>query len=133
MRNIPESCLVGLDPFYAKILHSYAEWNKKNKNNKSYLDLPINLWCHPESKKINHVLSDSGFYVVADLPLANGKIDFELVQHKVFENSHKHNIYLVCYGLQTVFLKDFGNNIPGSHLVHPSLLEQAKELAHSSH
>ncbi len=140
MRNIPESCLAGLDPFYAKILHSYTEvnnlfyeWNKRNKNDKSYLDLPINLWCHPESKNINHVLSDSGFCVVADLPLENGKIDFKTVQCKVFEKGYKCNVYLACYALQTAFLKDFGNNTPGTHLIHPSLLEQAKELSHCSH
>ncbi len=137
--TLPESSYIGLDTFYAKMLCSYVdlnnlfyEENKQNKN-KSHLDLPINLWGHPNSKKIYCIMTDSGFCVVADLPIANGKIDVVEVQCKVCEHSLSRSIYLACYALKTAFGSSLGNTIMGSHLVHPSLVEQVKELSQNSH
>ncbi len=74
--SVPESCLDGLDPFYASMLHSYAYVNTlfyaKNPNT----NLPVNLWGNSISKTINLNFTKSGFCTVADLPLCQNKIDY---------------------------------------------------------
>ncbi len=78
---IPETMLSSLEPFYAGMIHSYIMVNnlfyenKRNKQNKD-LHLPINLWGHPHSKKINYDFTNIGYFTVADLPWCAQKIDF---------------------------------------------------------
>ncbi len=51
LQAITETDLIGLDNFYASILHSYSHMNnlfyERNKNKSS--SLLVNLWGHPKS------------------------------------------------------------------------------------
>ncbi len=82
LRAVTETDLVGLDNFYASMLHSYNfvnnlfyEWNKNKSSS-----LPVNLWGHPKSRHIHLPLALSGICTIGDLPLIHGKIDFSEVQ-----------------------------------------------------
>ena len=86
---LPESVLTNLDPFYAVILRSYSMLNKifydQNKKNEIGWTLPQNLWLYDSSW--NTDLCNAGYLCVSDLPVVNGKIDFEQIQKKVHTNS----------------------------------------------
>ena len=106
--------------------NQFYEQNKQNKKNK--LDLPINLWGHVKSKKINVPMCDAGFHVIADLPLLSGKIDVTAVQRAILQLGSRFNVYLTCHGLQVVLSSEFGSICRSSYLVHPELLVQSKCL-----
>lgn len=78
-------------------------------------------------------LCNAGYLCVSDLPLMNGKIDFEQILTKVHNNG-RGNIFLPYYALQRVFSKVLSNTNPASHLVHEELILTAKALfsAHNS-
>ncbi len=127
---VPETNLVGLDPFHTAMLCSYALVNDQFYWKNKSLSLPINLWGHPLSKSINKQMVNSfmvmEYFMVADLPLIRNKIDYGQIQKVASEKSH--SVFLCCYALQSKFSKYFGNIIAGSHLVLEDLVNQSKNL-----
>ncbi len=90
--QLPESALCGLDNFYALMVHSYAYVNDLFYKKSDELQLPINIFCHPDSPKINFNMSHAGFNTLYDLPLTSeNKIDFWLVQNKIWSTRNKNN------------------------------------------
>ncbi len=79
-----------MDNFYSGIIHSYAFANNLYYEKHDGKGLPINIWYHPESPKINKTMANAGFNTLYDLPLTDGnKIDFRKVQNKIVSTRNK--------------------------------------------
>ena len=132
LQYIPESAVIGLDPFYSAMVHSYAHVNNlfflKNKT----LDLLVNLWGHPLNKNINLNFANSGICTVADLPLVHNKIDYKTIQNKLNELGIRSSAYLTYYMLQTKLSKFLKCITPSCHLVHDQLILHSKGLLQES-
>ena len=134
LQHVPESSVIGIDNFYAVMVRSFAHVNDLFcTKNKDLPDFPINLCSHPKSTKMNILMSELGYNILADLPLDGKKIDHAAVQEKWNNwnklNKSSLNCFMICYSLQTKFNKFIGiNSGNGCHLLHPELLNQMKTL-----
>ena len=65
---------------------------------------------------------------MADLPWCDQKIDFKKDQETISSCGGLCSVFLDCYALQGIFGPVRHSLIPASHLVHPLLLQQCKQL-----
>ncbi len=128
--SVTETTLLGMDPFYASMLCSYAMVNDLYYRKNKHLTLLVNLWGHPLSKQINHDFTMAGFFTVTDLPITQNKINFAQIQN-ILSNKARSS-FLCCYALQNKFIKFFGNVAHGSQTVLEDVVTQSKSLLHAN-
>ncbi len=125
MREVYESDLHTLPPFYARMVRSFCQVNNYFYEKNSNLYLSHNLWATVGTPAVHLVWKKYNLLTLMDVPKINGKVDLQGITSLLGPASDS---YLIACHIQ----KQLGNKFQlqplewPSHMVHPVLLQQSK-------
>ena len=127
MRDVCESDLHTLPPFYAGMVRSFCWVNNLFYEKNPNLYLSHNLWATVGAPAVYLGWKRSNLLTLMDVPKINGKVDLQGITSKLGPASDS---YLIACRIQKQLGNKFQLQPPEwpSHMVYPVLLQQSKQL-----
>ncbi len=126
--SVSKQILSQLPPFYAGVICSYAYVNDLYYKNYDTSELLHNLWCGVLFLYIDPDWVKADLFTVANLPLANGKIDVMAIKQSLLLVGCSCSLYLKCCAFQKGFGSLLGLEVNGTFLPNQHLPLMMKQL-----
>ncbi len=116
LHTISDSIFQKFPPFYTNVLCSYAHTNNLYYQTIDDSSLPQNLWYGKALAYIDYDWMTAGFFMVADLPVVNGKIGIIAVTCKLQSIRCTRSPYLLYCAFQAQFAQYFTTSVEGTFI-----------------